>query len=56
MFNPYTQTKKFDKELEYVKKWVPELNEFSYPEAIVEHSFARTRSLETYKAGIAKGA
>lgn len=56
VFNPYTQTKKFDKELEYVKKWVPELNEFSYPEAIVEHSFARTRALEVYKAGIAKGA
>lgn len=24
-FNPYTQSKKFDKEAEYIKKWVPEL-------------------------------
>jgi deoxyribodipyrimidine photo-lyase len=25
IFNPYTQSKKFDKEAEYIKKWLPEL-------------------------------
>jgi deoxyribodipyrimidine photo-lyase len=52
VFNPYTQTKKFDKDLLYVKKWVKDLNEFTYPQPIVEHAFARTRALETYKAGL----
>jgi deoxyribodipyrimidine photo-lyase len=48
IFNPYLQTKKFDKDLHYVKKWVPEFEEFTYPKPIVEHEFARKRALETY--------
>ncbi|MFN4081941.1 MAG: cryptochrome/photolyase family protein, partial [Saprospiraceae bacterium] len=31
IFNPAEQAKKFDKNLEYVKKWVPELNSSRYP-------------------------
>jgi deoxyribodipyrimidine photo-lyase len=27
IFNPWTQTSKFDKNLEYVKKWIPELKD-----------------------------
>jgi deoxyribodipyrimidine photo-lyase len=27
MFNPWTQTKRFDSKCEYIKKWIPELNE-----------------------------
>ena len=54
VFNPYEQTKKFDKKLEYIKKWVPNLNEFSYPAAIVEHTFARKRAIDEYKLGIAR--
>lgn len=56
VFNPYEQTKKFDKKLEYIKKWVPDLNEFSYPAAIVEHTFARKRAIDEYKLGIARSA
>ncbi len=51
IFNPYTQTKKFDPELTYIKKWVPELEEFTYPAPIVDHETARQRCLETYKKG-----
>ena len=29
VFNPYLQTQKFDPELKYIRKWVPELEEFS---------------------------
>ena len=54
IFNPYLQTKKFDPQLEYINKWVPELNEFYYPEPIVEHEFARKRCLEVYKKGLQK--
>jgi deoxyribodipyrimidine photo-lyase len=48
IFNPYEQTKRFDPQLCYIKTWVPELNSDKYPQAIVEHAFARKRVLETY--------
>jgi deoxyribodipyrimidine photo-lyase len=48
IFNPYLQTKKFDPQLIYIKKWVPELQEFNYPKPVVEHKFARKRCLEVY--------
>ncbi|MET0465486.1 MAG: deoxyribodipyrimidine photo-lyase, partial [Chitinophagaceae bacterium] len=31
IFNPYIQTKKFDSALTYIKKWVPEFEELTYP-------------------------
>jgi deoxyribodipyrimidine photo-lyase len=52
IFNPYTQREKFDKQWEYVKKWVPEVNKDSYPDPIVDHKMARERCLETYKRGL----
>lgn len=48
VFNPALQTEKFDKDLKYVKKWVPEFQEFNYPKPIVQHELARKRVLETY--------
>ncbi len=48
IFNPAEQVKKFDKDLKYIRKWVPELDSFDYPQPIVEHSFARKRALEAY--------
>jgi deoxyribodipyrimidine photo-lyase len=52
IFNPYLQTKKFDPELTYVKKWVPEFEEFTYPKPIVEHESARKRCLEVYSEAL----
>jgi len=50
VFNPILQTQKFDKHLDYIKKWVPEYNSLSYmQQAVVEHSFARERVLKVYK-------
>ena len=54
IFNPYEQTKKFDKNNTYINKWVGNQKEKSYPEPIIEHSFARKRALEVYKQGINK--
>jgi deoxyribodipyrimidine photo-lyase len=54
IFNPYLQTKKFDPRLEYINKWVPELNDLSYPQPIVDHEFARKRCLETYAKALRK--
>jgi deoxyribodipyrimidine photo-lyase len=48
IFNPATQTKKFDSDLVYIKKWVPEFNSQKYPKPIVDHTFARERALSTY--------
>jgi deoxyribodipyrimidine photo-lyase len=52
IFNPYLQTKKFDPQLAYIKQWVPELNELTYPAPIVDHEMARKRCLETYKKAL----
>jgi deoxyribodipyrimidine photo-lyase len=54
IFNPYIQTKKFDTELTYIRKWVPEFEELTYPRPIVEHEFARERCLKAYKAALNK--
>lgn len=55
IFNPWTQQKKFDPELKYIKAWIPEYGTDAYPEPIVEHKYARERCLETYKVGLDKG-
>ena len=52
IFNPTEQLKKFDAQLRYVKKWVPEFETLDYPLPIIDHKYARTRALDTYKAGI----
>lgn len=52
VFNPYLQTEKFDKDLTYIRKWVPEFQEFTYPKPIVVHEEARKRVLETYAAAL----
>lgn len=52
IFNPTTQIEKFDKQLEYIKKWVPEFQELTYPTPIVDHKFARERCLHVYKTAL----
>jgi deoxyribodipyrimidine photo-lyase len=52
VFNPELQTKKFDPELEYIRKWVPELDSSTYPKPIVEHKAARERALKAYKTAL----
>lgn len=54
VFNPYLQTQKFDPDLKYIRKWVPEFEEFTYPKPIVEHDFARKRCLEVYAKALKK--
>ena len=52
VFNPSEQIKKFDKAHIYIQKWISDLNEFTYPQPIVDHAFARKRAIETYKYGL----
>jgi deoxyribodipyrimidine photo-lyase len=48
VFNPYLQTKKFDPDLKYIRKWVPELETMNYPQPIVDHELGRKRALDAY--------
>jgi deoxyribodipyrimidine photo-lyase len=52
VFNPYEQTKRFDEKLQYIRRWVPEFEELTYPQPIVEHKFARERVLMFYKKAL----
>ncbi|HEY4197503.1 MAG TPA: deoxyribodipyrimidine photo-lyase [Mucilaginibacter sp.] len=55
IFNPDSQLKKFDPELKYIKKWVPEYADFSkYPKTIIDHAFARDRCLKAFKKALAR--
>jgi len=65
IFNPILQSKKFDPHGNYIRKWVPELRGLDekyihapwergvdvsgYPMPIVDHKFARERTLHAYK-------
>jgi deoxyribodipyrimidine photo-lyase len=66
IFNPVLQSKKFDPDGDYIRQWVPELAKLSsseihapwenvgkvpgYPAPIIDHRFARERTLAAYKA------
>ena len=52
IFNPTEQIKKFDKDLAYIQKWVPDHQELTYPQPVVEHKMARERCLTTYKTAL----
>jgi deoxyribodipyrimidine photo-lyase len=49
VFNPDSQTEKFDPDQEYIKEWVPEISSYKYPEPIIDHTYARKRAIETFK-------
>lgn len=66
IFNPILQSKKFDPQGEYIRRWVPELSHVSsddihtprenpdlkldYPPPIIDHSVGRERALAAYQA------
>jgi deoxyribodipyrimidine photo-lyase len=53
IFNPAEQLRKFDPDLDYVKKWIPEYGTEKYPSPIVDHKLARERALRAYKKALA---
>jgi len=52
VFNPQLQARKFDHDLRYVHKWVPELGTSKYPHPMVDHAEARIRAVETYRKAL----
>lgn len=51
IFSPSSQTERFDPELKYIRKWIPELDSPEYPKPMIDHGFARNRALEMLKLG-----
>jgi len=49
IFNPMEQLKKFDPDLTYVKRWIPEYGTPDYPGPVIDHKFARKRALESFR-------
>ena len=54
IFNPTLQAQKFDKDMRYIQRWVPELQELSYPKPIVNHTAARKKAIEVYSKALKK--
>lgn len=52
IFNPELQAQRFDPDLLYIKKWVPEFGTSKYPERIIDHTFAHDRAIARYKEGL----
>lgn len=52
IMSPVSQTKRFDPECEYIKKWIPELNTQQYPKPMVDHKEAREKCLKVYKEAL----
>ncbi len=52
IFNPSEQIKKFDKDLKYIKKWIPNYNSKNYIKPIVDHKKARELCLRTFKEAL----
>lgn len=52
VFNPTSQQEKFDPDLHYIRKWIPEYGTKNYPPPIVEHTFARDRVLAVFKKAL----
>lgn len=52
VFNPELQAKKYDPNGSYIRKWIPELNTPDYPKPIIDHAFAKNRTLKAYKAAL----
>lgn len=54
IFSMDSQTKRFDSDHIYIKRWVPEFDTTKYPKPIVDYSSARTRCLDFYKRGLSR--
>jgi deoxyribodipyrimidine photo-lyase len=52
VFNPEAQQKKFDPQMAYIKKWVPEFGTSAYATPIVDHKMARERVIDRFKKAL----
>jgi len=55
IFNPALQTARYDPNMAYVRRWIPEFESPGYPRPIVDHAMARQRCIATFKKALIKG-
>jgi deoxyribodipyrimidine photo-lyase len=49
VFNPELQAKKFDEHRDYIRRWVPEVDDADYPEPLVDLKASRRAALDAYE-------
>ena len=49
VFNPVTQQEKFDKNHEYIRRWIPEFGSSAYPAPMIDHKYARERAIKAFQ-------
>lgn len=54
IFNPHIQQQKFDPDNEYIHRWIPEYATNAYPAPIIEHHYARERTLQVFREHLKK--
>lgn len=54
IFNPDTQIERFDPNLEYIRRWVPEFGTAAYPLPMIDYRQARERALLVYKSALSR--
>jgi deoxyribodipyrimidine photo-lyase len=52
IFNPIRQQQSFDRNFEYIRRWIPEYGTSEYPHPIVDHELARERCIKVYKKAL----
>jgi deoxyribodipyrimidine photo-lyase len=52
IFNPDTQIEKYDKNYEYIHKWIDEFDTDEYPDKMLDHKKARKRTIDVYKKAL----
>jgi deoxyribodipyrimidine photo-lyase len=52
VFNPLLQAEKFDKNLEYIRIWIPELETDKYPKPIVDIKLSARKAIDVYKRAL----
>ena len=54
VFNPDLQAQKYDPDNIYIRKWVPEFKDKTYPPRMVDHAQARINAISIYQNAIRK--
>jgi deoxyribodipyrimidine photo-lyase len=52
VFSPDSQQKRFDQNMDYIRKWVEDIDKPTYPKPMIDHDFARQRVITAYKSSI----
>jgi len=54
VFNPTLQMEKFDPDMKYIMKWIPEWDTPHYPKPMVDHKISKQKTLKLYKEALQK--